>query len=311
MSFSLDLKKELISRNDSGIHCRIAELAGIFSVNARFLDDDIDDVTREIISIRADSEELSQKISRLLYNIFERKYSFDGIYVEQKNGYRIIIRDDEIVKQLKSKLKLIRNDCYAEPGITVTQQNCCKKAYLRGVFLAGGSISSPEKAYQLEIACTTAENAERLITILKTLHLEAKSIKRKNRYIVYIKDGNTISDFLGLTGGMNSLMEFENIRILKDIRNSINREVNCDTANINKVVNAASKQIDDINLIIERKGLDSLPEQLRIVAEARLMYPHLSLSELGEKLDKPLGKSGVNHRLTRINEIAEKIRSND
>ena len=205
----------------------------------------------------------------------------------------------------------MRNDCYAEPGPMVIQQTCCKKAFLRGAFLAGGSISSPEKAYQIEIACTTEGNADRILSILKALHLEARSIQRKNRYIVYIKDGDTISDFLGVTGGMNSMMEFENIRILKDIRNSINREVNCDTANINKVVNAAAKQIDDINLIIEKRGLDSLPEQLRAVAELRLLHPHLSLTELGEKLDRPLGKSGVNHRLARINEIAEKIRRND
>ena len=309
MSFSLDLKKELITRTDTGIHCKMAELAGILSVNARFIE--AEDTKTEILSIRADNEELAGKISRLLYNIFDKKFSFDSKYVELKHGYRIIISDCDIVEQLKAKLKLKRNDCYAEPGQTVVQQTCCKKAYVRGTFLSGGSISSPEKQYQLEIACTTEENANRLISILKSLHLEARSIKRKNRFIVYIKDGDTISDFLGITGGMNSLLEFENIRILKDIRNSINREVNCDTANINKVVNAASKQIDDINLIIEKKGLDSLPEQLKTVAEARLEYPHLSLSELGEKLNQPLGKSGVNHRLKKISEIAEKMRSND
>ena len=304
MSFSLNLKKELITRSDTAVHCKIAELAGICSINARFIDTDT-------ISIRADSDELAAKISRLLYNIFEKKYTFDSKYIEQKHSLRIIISDPEISEMLRNRIKIYRNDCYAEPGLTVTQHTCCKKAFLRGAFLAGGSINSPEKSYQLEIACTTEANAERIVSVLGALHLEARSLKRKNRYIVYIKDGNTISDFLGITGGMNSMMEFENIRILKDIRNSINREVNCDTANINKVVNAASKQIDDINLIIEKKGLDSLPEQLKVVAEARLMYPHLSLAELGEKLDKPLGKSGVNHRLARINEIAEKIRSND
>lgn len=311
MSFSLDLKRELITRTDTAIHCKMAELGGIISINARFIKREDTDPEDEIISIRADSDELAGKISRLLYNVFEKQFAFDSIYVEQKKGYRIIISDPEVLELLKSRIKLMKNDCYAEPGLTITQHTCCKKAFLRGAFLAGGSVSSPEKAYQMEIACTTENNAERLLSILKALHLDARSIKRKNRYIVYIKDGDTISDFLGVTGGMNSMMEFENIRILKDIRNSINREVNCDTANINKVVNAAAKQIDDINLIIEKRGLDSLPEQLREVARLRLMHPHLSLTELGEKLDKPLGKSGVNHRLARINEIAEKIRSND
>ncbi len=311
MSFSLDLKKELITRSDTAVHCKMAELAGIISINARFIDIESDKNVGEAVSIRADSQELADKISRLLYNVLDRQFTFESVYVEQKHGFRIIISDKEVEELLKSRIKLMRNDCYAEPGPTIIQQTCCKKAFLRGAFLAGGSISSPEKAYQIEIACTTEGNADRILSILKALHLEARSIQRKNRYIVYIKDGDTISDFLGVTGGMNSMMEFENIRILKDIRNSINREVNCDTANINKVVNAAAKQIDDINLIIEKRGLDSLPEQLRAVAELRLLHPHLSLTELGEKLDRPLGKSGVNHRLARINEIAEKIRRND
>ena len=311
MSFSLDLKKELITRSDTAVHCKMAELAGIISINARFIDIESEGNVGEAVSIRADSQELADKISRLLYNVLDRQFTFESVYVEQKHGFRIIISDKEVEELLKSRIKLMRNDCYAEPGPMVIQQTCCKKAFLRGAFLAGGSISSPEKAYQIEIACTTEGNADRILSILKALHLEARSIQRKNRYIVYIKDGDTISDFLGVTGGMNSMMEFENIRILKDIRNSINREVNCDTANINKVVNAAAKQIDDINLIIEKRGLDSLPEQLRAVAELRLLHPHLSLTELGEKLDRPLGKSGVNHRLARINEIAEKIRRND
>ena len=311
MSFSLDLKKELITRSDTAVHCKMAELAGIISINARFIDVESEENVGEAVSIRADSQELADKISRLLYNVLDRQFTFESVYVEQKHGFRIIISDKEVEELLKSRIKLMRNDCYAEPGPMVIQQTCCKKAFLRGAFLAGGSISSPEKAYQIEIACTTEGNADRILSILKALHLEARSIQRKNRYIVYIKDGDTISDFLGVTGGMNSMMEFENIRILKDIRNSINREVNCDTANINKVVNAAAKQIDDINLIIEKRGLDSLPEQLRAVAELRLLHPHLSLTELGEKLDRPLGKSGVNHRLARINEIAEKTRRND
>ncbi len=305
MSFSADVKNELILRSDSAVHCRIAELAGTLSVNGRFVDKE--DGTK-YLSIRSDIPALADKLSRLLYNVMERRFNFDPSYVESKHGYRIIIEDEMILQELIEKLKLYNADVYVESGELVTERTCCKKAYLRGAFLAGGSVSSPEKAYQLEIACTTENNAERLTEILSSLHLESKSIKRKNRFIVYIKDGDTISDFLGMTGGMNSLMEFENIRVLKEMRNSINRTVNCDTANINKVVNAASKQIDDIKLIEERRGLDSLPEQLKTVAEMRLLNPHLSLAELGERLSPPLGKSGVNHRLAKISKIADSMR---
>ena len=305
MSFSADVKNELILRSDSAVHCRIAELAGTLSVNGRFVDKE--DGTK-YLSIRSDIPALADKLSRLLYNVMERRFNFDPSYVESKHGYRIIIEDEMILQELIEKLKLYNADVYVESGGLVTERTCCKKAYLRGAFLAGGSVSSPEKAYQLEIACTTENNAERLTEILSSLHLESKSIKRKNRFIVYIKDGDTISDFLGMTGSMNSLMEFENIRVLKEMRNSINRTVNCDTANINKVVNAESKQIDDIKLIEERRGLDSLPEQLKTVAEMRLLNPHLSLAELGERLSPPLGKSGVNHRLAKISKIADSMR---
>ena len=305
MSFSADVKNELILRSDSSMHCRIAELAGALSVNGRFADDKDGD---KYLSVRADNPALAEKLSRLLYNVMERRFNFDPSYVEAKHGFRIIISDEAILKELCEKLKLYNADVYVESGNLVTERTCCKKAYLRGAFLTGGSVSSPEKAYQLEIACTTEKNADKLSEILMSLHLESKRIKRKSRFIVYIKDGDTISDFLGMTGGMNSLMEFENIRVLKEMRNSINREVNCDTANINKVVNAATKQIDDIKLIEERRGLDSLPEQLKTVAEIRLANPHLSLAELGERLSPPLGKSGVNHRLAKISKIADSMR---
>ncbi len=301
MSFSIDLKNELIRRSDSAVHCRIAELAGIISINGRYPENGI-------LSIRSDNKDFGDKICRLLYNVTDRRYSFDAAYIETKHGYRVIIDNEEILTQLEEKLKLRKNDCYVDVGNLIFQRECCMRAYLRGSFLAGGSLVNPEKAYQLEIACTTSGNAEKLLEILNSLHLGGKSIKRKNRYIIYIKDGDKISDFLGATGGMKSVMEFENIRILKDIRNSINREVNCDTANINKVVNAAARQIDDIKLIEEKRGLDSLPEQLKEVATLRMMYPHLSLAELGEKLTIPIGKSGVSHRLAKINTIAEEIR---
>ncbi len=305
MSFSADVKNELILRSDSAMHCRIAELAGALSVNGRFVEDE--NGTR-FLSVRADNPALAEKLSRLLYNVMERRFNFEPSYIESKHGFRIIIKDEAVLKELSEKLKLYKADVYVESGELVTERTCCKKAYLRGAFLTGGSVSSPEKAYQLEIAATTDKNAERLSDIIAALHLDSKRIRRKNRFIVYIKEGDMISDFLGMTGGMNSLMEFENIRVLKEMRNSINRTVNCDTANINKVVNAASKQIDDIKLIEERRGLESLPEQLRTVAEIRLQNPHLSLAELGERLSPPLGKSGVNHRLAKISKIADSMR---
>jgi hypothetical protein len=183
----------------------------------------------------------------------------------------------------------------------------CKKAFLRGAFLAGGSISDPEKTYHLEITCHTKAVAGQVLSVLKGFGLNAKNICRKGNTVIYLKEGENIVDFLNITGAHTSLMEFENIRILKEMRNNVNRVVNCETANLDKIVNASVRQIENIKLVIEKAGLGSLPEGLRQVAETRLKYPDISFRELGEMLDPPLGESGVNHRLRKLDKIAENL----
>ena len=302
MSFTTEIKNEICSNDYSKLE-NICLLSGFIRNNAIIEDNEI--------IILSENLKVVRKVFSLFKELFDVSPSYSqikGNNLSKKSYYNIYI-DDKLNLILSSLMYYDEEDNVLKvPSEYFLDGDDLKRAYLRGAFLAGGSVSSPEKAYQLEIACTTENNAERLTEILSSLHLESKSIKRKNRFIVYIKDGDTISDFLGMTGGMNSLMEFENIRVLKEMRNSINRTVNCDTANINKVVNAASKQIDDIKLIEERRGLDSLPEQLKTVAEMRLLNPHLSLAELGERLSPPLGKSGVNHRLAKISKIADSMR---
>ena len=193
----------------------------------------------------------------------------------------------------------------------ITERSCCKKSYLRGAFLAGGSISNPEKSYHMEISVPTKTEALKLQGILNAFSPGAKVISRKDRFIVYIKDAETISNTFGIIGASKSMMEFENIRILKDLRNSINREVNCDTANMAKTANAAAKQIDDINYCLSHINPEDMPEALREMAEVRLKYPYLSLKELGDKFTPPLGKSGINHRLKKISDMADKLRKSD
>ncbi len=185
---------------------------------------------------------------------------------------------------------------------------CCRKAFLRGAFLAGGSISDPEKTYHLELTSRTLLLAQELSRILGTFRLNARIIRRKGSYVTYLKEGENIVDFLNIIGAHSALMELENVRILKGMRNNVNRIVNCETANLEKTVNASLRQVENIRYVAQKIGLHNLPENLREIAELRLEYSDANLVELGQLLSPPLGKSGVNHRLRKLDRIAERHR---
>jgi len=185
---------------------------------------------------------------------------------------------------------------------------CCKRAYLRGCFLANGSISDPDRSYHLEITFPNLLLTLECISLLKEFDVESRYIRRKGHYLVYLKEGQEIVDFLNVIGAHNALMKLENIRILKDMRNQVNRIVNCETANLEKTVNASVRHVDSIKYIAEKRGLESLPGNLREIAVLRLENPDASLSELGQMLTPALSKSGVNHRLKKIDSIAEDLR---
>lgn len=202
--------------------------------------------------------------------------------------------------EIGENLSLIRN--------VVLQNACCRRAFIRGAFLAAGSISAPEKFYHFEIVCPTEPKAEQLKNIIATFDIEAKIVPRKRYYVVYIKEGSQIVDILNVMEAPVSLMELENIRIVKEMRGSVNRQVNCETANINKTVSAAVKQIEDIRFIQSVAGLSGLPESLQEMARIRLERPEATLKELGEALEPPVGKSGVNHRLRKLSLVAEELR---
>lgn len=174
----------------------------------------------------------------------------------------------------------------------LVQNSCCKRAYIRGAFLASGSMSDPQKSYHFEIVCSARAQADQLCEIMREFVPDAKVVRRKKYHIVYIKEGAQIVDILNVMGAHTSLMNLENVRIVKEMRNSVNRQVNCETANINKTVNAAVRQIEDIRLIQEKLGLSSLNENLREIAELRLDNPDTPLKELGEYLTPPVGNPG-------------------
>ena len=179
---------------------------------------------------------------------------------------------------------------------------------IREAFIKSGSMNDPNKKYHLEIMFKTKKKAEEMQTLLNNFNINAKIIKREKDYMLYLKDGEEISEFLALIGANSSVIKFEEIRVLKETRNDINRLVNCETANLNKTINAAVKQIEDIKSIKKKRKFSSLPENLQEIAELRIANPDVSLVELGKMLSEPIGKSGVNHRLKKLSAIAEDLR---
>ncbi|WP_346889960.1 DNA-binding protein WhiA [Clostridium sp. UBA1056] len=232
--------------------------------------------------------------------------------LKKNNIYMVLIPEEVDVKGLLQELGIIENDGlfnihYGVPDKIIKNESC-KRAYIKGAFLGGGSISNPEKTYHLEFVTHDQDYANELSDLINSYKLNSKVIQRKNSFVIYLKEGEQIVDLLNIIGAHNALLELENIRIMKEMRNNVNRIVNCETANLSKTVNAAVRQVESIKLIQNEIGLDRLPKNLKEVARLRLAFPDESLKELGAMLNPPVGKSGINHRLRRIEKIADELR---
>ncbi|MFG6370009.1 MAG: DNA-binding protein WhiA [Lachnospiraceae bacterium] len=293
MSFSGDVKDELLRLENDARHCQIAELAAVL-MYADTVKTDV--LGGKYIELPADVPLVRQRCQIL----------FDKLFGKPLLKEQHFIQDTKYVHKVLQTIKYGSGEQLVNP--LLIKSLCCKRAFLRGVFLAVGSMSNPEKGYHLEYACTNVQQVAQIIDTLLVYDIRAKTVARKKYQVVYIKESEEIVELLNVIGAHVSLMKLENLRILKDMRNSINRRVNCETANITKTVNAATKQIADIEYIKEHYGFDNLKENLRQVAELRLEYPEIALKELGEYLSPPVGKSGVNHRLRKLSELAEKLR---
>lgn len=233
-----------------------------------------------------------------------KKNNIYMVVIDEEMGVRNLLKETGIFKEVDGGITL---DYRIDEKMVETDGE--KRAYIRGAFLGGGSITNPEKNYHLEFVTHSEEYAHDLCELINSCGLNSKVIQRKNSFIVYIKEGEQIVDVLNIMGAHSCLLELENIRIMKEMRNNVNRLVNCETANLSKTVNAAVRQVESIKLIQSKIGLKRLPQNLREIAELRLEYPDESLKELGEMLTPPVGKSGVNHRLRKIEKIAEELRS--
>lgn len=189
------------------------------------------------------------------------------------------------------------------------QEEQIDRICVREAFIKGGFINNPNKDYHLEILVKTLKKAEEIRNILSKYYINSKIITKNKSYMIYIKDGEEISNFLAFVGANTTMLKYEEIRVIKETKNNINRVLNCEMANLNKTINAAVVQIEDIKLLKKLKKFDDLPIALKEVANLREENPDLTLEQLGQKLTTPIGKSGVNHRLKKIHEIAEEYKS--
>lgn len=307
MSFASETKKELTLLQAEPC-CERAELSALIRMNG------VVQLTERRVVLDVSTENAA--IARRIYTLLKRHFDVPTEVIVRKkmrlkknNVYVVRILDK--VEPLLKELSIVSEGFAFRPDIdkAIIRKACCKRAYLRGAFLAGGSVNNPEgSSYHLEIACMYEDHCRALVELANKYRLNARFIERKKGFILYIKEGEKIIEFLNIVGAHQALFKFEDVRIMRDMRNSVNRIVNCETANLNKTIGAAVRQIDNIRLLQREIGLENLPEKLREVAEIRLKHPDMNLKEVGDLLKGKVSKSGVNHRLRKIDEWAERIR---
>lgn len=317
MSFSSEVKEELRTKTDSAKHCQIAEFAAMMAFGGKvcFSEGKNGESKLPYILFTTENETVAETFKELAQRAFG--VPEDGVrrLLEAKKGgaVSLVIDRGDCVRHILMALKWETGNnqneikrVFAHP--LIIQKECCKRAFIRGAFMAAGSISDPNKFYHYEIVCDDKDDADKLQSMFIFFKLDAKVIARKKNFVVYIKEGSHITDCLNVMGAFVSQMNLYNVMILKGMRNDVNRKVNCETANLNKTIEAAVKQIRDIEYIRDTVGLDYLKPQLREVAALRLENTDMNLKDIGELLSPPVGKSGVNHRLRKISEIAQALR---
>ena len=296
MSFSSIVKEELSKKISGARHCQIAELAAIYSFCGSFVQKNKEN---SYIFFNFENVLVANKCFTLMKKAFTIYSGCDFVnqIAYDEKSLTISVNDKELCEKIQDALE----------SFSVTERTCCRRAYLRGAYLCGGSTTDPGKSYHLEIVCKNKKSADKIIELFETFDVDAKLVERGRYYIVYIKDSNKIVLALNVFEAPVALMEYENTIIMKEMRNSINRQNNCDVANLNKTVSAAQSVISDIKQLMGTAEYENLPDNIKEVAMLRVEYPDASLKELGEMLTPPLGKSGVNHRLRRLAALAEEL----
>lgn len=310
MSFSSDVKNEIISKEYTRELAAISELAAMVCFGGKLRKNE----GNYIFSIISENP----KISRRAYSLMKGALSVNSKIKIKKvsdkiTNYEVVVENTTDIERLFKATYLIDEDktinsfvsFHIDPKLVVTRER--KAAFTRGAFLTCGSVMDPKKNYHLEFATSHYSLSNEFALMLEDLGVPAKTVIRKSKYVLYYKSSDVITDVLTVLGAVNNLMEYHNAKIVKEMRNKINRTINCETANLNKTVDASFEQAACIQKLIDKGIFDTLPDSLQSIGRLRLQYREHSLKELGEMLNPPIGKSGVNHRLRKLMELAEGI----
>ncbi len=313
MSFSATTKNAISRIESERKCCKLAEIAGFIRMCGTIK---LSGGGKLNVMLLTENPAVARHFKKLIKDYFGTNAGLviaKTTILKKSHYYELMVRAEMNAEQIlrETGILMVREGCnYISDGIysDLIKTKCCRKAYLRGVFLGAGTISDPEKAYHLEIVCNSEILSNDVKKLINSFGLHSKSVVRKNSYVVYLKEAEQIIDFLNILGAHGQLLDFENVRIIKEMRNKTNRINNCDSANLDKTINASIRQVENIKLIDRTRGISSLPEKLQEAARLRLENPEASLLELSQMMDPPIGKSGINHRFKKIEEIAEKIR---
>ncbi|MDO5410501.1 MAG: DNA-binding protein WhiA [Lachnospiraceae bacterium] len=312
MSFANEVKKEICQRDFGPRHCLLAEAAAIFLNYGQIETED----TGICLKLKTDQYLAVKRFRQLILNAFGYRMQIHvkAEHTGKHRKYLLCLPGETQVSRVLQALKLEQTSgklCEQDLAVNemLLMSGCCKRAFLCGMFLGCGTMSTPEKNYHLEFVCNGPILAAQLAAAMHFFELEPKIVQRKNNQVVYIKEGRQVADMLKVMKATVSLLEYENIRIKREIRGNINRKVNCEAANISKTVAAAVEQIHDIELIRDTIGLNSLSSELCETALMRLQYTDIALRELGAMMNPPVGKSGMNHRFHKLKQMADEIRT--
>ena len=313
MSFASEIKNELTRNVPEKKCCQLAEIAGFL----RFAGSITLSGGRMGIRVTTDNAASARLFIRLIKEYFGAKTALsigDPTPLAKGRIYELTITPQMNSEQILREVGILSvkegsNTITDGLDANIIRKRCCRKAALRGAFLACGSVSDPRKGYHMELSCASAYMAQDIRRTVNSFSLRSKIVKRRNKYIVYLKESEQIADFLSIIGATSSYFQFQETRLMKENLNKVNRISNCENANLGKQVDAAQKQIADIRVIEETKGLGALPPRLRETAILRKEHPELSLADLAALFDPPLKKSGLNHRLAKLAEEADKMRA--
>ncbi|AZR74784.1 DNA-binding protein WhiA [Anoxybacter fermentans] len=311
MSFADEVRNELARIIPERRCCQRSELTALIRSNGTL------SITQRQIGLilKTDNAAVARKIFKLIkanYNLFTEIMVRKKMRFHRHNSYQVKIPPQKGTREMLIEAGVLDSMYRFNYKLDhdLVARECCSRSYLRGTFLGAGSVNHPDRGYHLEFSFDHEEYARELLDFFNSFQLNGNMTFRKNSHVIYFKNSDDIATFLNLIGAHSALLKYEDYRVMKNIKNDVNRRVNCETANLEKTITASMQQLEDIQLIADKYGIDSLPASLQEIARLRIAHPYVSLKELGQLLNPPLSKSGVNGRLRRITKIANKIRQN-